>query len=282
MATLKKKHLNLAVSTHTLISLSSSVSSPTPLSLLLSTHPPPHSPSLPIGSGGGSSSSGFGGGARWGGQRLQRRRQGGQRLRRQLTASAHGGGGGAVEGAIDPAAVLVERAGSSACLPTGSSGDAGEGGCDGGSRRRLREMDLVEVLVGSVACLGDDDDASDGSGGGLSSLSLLHCRQLPSPPPPLETVQEIVEATMTYGARAWLLGNLVQKPLSVIPVNLADSGSERRSKKLRKEAEMSKSGRKRLCKVLNCRRLSDKACTHAAALAGGHAEATELPSNNDE
>uniref|UniRef100_A0A0E0IPX4 Uncharacterized protein n=1 Tax=Oryza nivara TaxID=4536 RepID=A0A0E0IPX4_ORYNI len=69
-------------------------------------------------------------------------------------------------------------------------------GCDGGSRRRLREIDLVE------------------------------------------------------GARAWLLGNLVQKPLSVIPVNLANSGSEQRSKKLRKEAEMSKSGRKRLCKVL--------------------------------
>lgn len=73
----------------------------------------------------------------------------------------------------------------------------------------------------------------------------------------------------------------VFQPLSVIPVNLANSGSEQRSKKLRKEAEMSKSGRKRLCKVLNCRRLSDKACTHAAALAGGHAEATELPSNND-
>jgi hypothetical protein len=45
-------------------------------------------------------------------------------------------------------------------------------------------MVLVEVPAGSAACLSDDDDVSDGSGGGLSSLSLLHCRQLPSPPPP--------------------------------------------------------------------------------------------------
>uniref|UniRef100_A0A0D3HBE3 Uncharacterized protein n=1 Tax=Oryza barthii TaxID=65489 RepID=A0A0D3HBE3_9ORYZ len=62
------------------------------------------------------------------------------------------------------------------------------------------------------------------------------------------SVTTTMRAMGPAGARAWLLGNLVQKPLSVIPVNLANSGSERRSKKLRKEAEMSKSGRKRLCK----------------------------------
>ncbi|EEE59654.1 hypothetical protein OsJ_12040 [Oryza sativa Japonica Group] len=64
---------------------------------------------------------------------------------------------------------------------------------------------------------------------------------------------------------------------------------------------MSKSARKRLCRVLNCRKLLDKACMHAAqnellllrmvvqvlflkharaaAVAGRHAAATELPSN---
>ncbi|XP_040376817.1 BTB/POZ domain-containing protein At1g67900 [Oryza brachyantha] len=70
---------------------------------------------------------------------------------------------------------------------------------------------------------------------------------------------------------------------------------------LKVHPEMSKNARKRLCRVINCRKLSDKACAHAAqnellplrvvvqvlffeharaaALAGGHAAATELPSN---
>ncbi|XP_062219513.1 BTB/POZ domain-containing protein At1g67900-like [Phragmites australis] len=70
---------------------------------------------------------------------------------------------------------------------------------------------------------------------------------------------------------------------------------------LQAHPEMSKSARKRLCRVLNCRKLSEKACTHAAqnellplrvvvqvlffeharavALSGGHAVATDLPSN---
>ncbi|KAG8071279.1 hypothetical protein GUJ93_ZPchr0006g42136 [Zizania palustris] len=70
---------------------------------------------------------------------------------------------------------------------------------------------------------------------------------------------------------------------------------------LKVHPEMSKSSRKRLCRVLNCRKLSDKACAHAAqnellplrvvvqvlffeharavALSSGHAAATELPSN---
>uniref|UniRef100_A0A0D9VHS3 NPH3 domain-containing protein n=1 Tax=Leersia perrieri TaxID=77586 RepID=A0A0D9VHS3_9ORYZ len=71
---------------------------------------------------------------------------------------------------------------------------------------------------------------------------------------------------------------------------------------LKVHPELSKSARKRLCRVLNCRKLSDKACAHAAqnellplrvvvqvlffeharaaALAGGaHGAAAELPSN---
>lgn len=70
---------------------------------------------------------------------------------------------------------------------------------------------------------------------------------------------------------------------------------------LKAHPEMSKSARKRLCRVLNCRKMSEKACTHAAqnellplrvvvqvlffeharaaALSGGHVAADDLPIN---
>ncbi|EAY73538.1 hypothetical protein OsI_01420 [Oryza sativa Indica Group] len=94
--------------------------------------------------------------------------------RQRLLESAQGGGGGAGEGVADPAAVLVGRAGSGACLPTGGdSVNAREGSrrCSGGlPPHRWR---FSESAQGGDGGTGERAPGSGGYVGGESRIRRL-------------------------------------------------------------------------------------------------------------